>query len=230
MSTTQPGSPTQPRQERSKRTHQLLLDAALGLFREHGIEATGVTEIAAAAGVAPATIYRRFGDKEGLVRAACEHFTQQGLALLAEIRVAAEQKAGNGSFISMLADAIQAVVLFSHSNLRVLQSLYIRALEDDFHARQLVSLRAAVTDMLKQYFMTRVSEIRHPEPSLALDFALRQSVAMLSARLEGRKLEVVAENITDRVFHRELMRMQLGYLGIDFTPEAIDKALHSRGM
>lgn len=42
-------------------------EAALRLFRRHGYEAVTVEQIAAAAGVGPATIYRNFGSKERVI-------------------------------------------------------------------------------------------------------------------------------------------------------------------
>src|SRR3954469_24508037 len=51
------------RQERSKRSHQALLDAAESLFSSHGYDAVGTPEIAQRAGVAVGTFYRYFDDK-----------------------------------------------------------------------------------------------------------------------------------------------------------------------
>lgn len=42
-------------------------EAALRLFRRHGYEAVTVEQIAAAAGVGPATLYRNFGSKERVI-------------------------------------------------------------------------------------------------------------------------------------------------------------------
>jgi AcrR family transcriptional regulator len=51
------------RQERSRRSHQALLDAAAELFAEHGYDAVGTPEIAQKAGVSVGTFYRYFDDK-----------------------------------------------------------------------------------------------------------------------------------------------------------------------
>src|SRR5262245_35017049 len=44
-----------------------ILDAALELFSERGFHGTAIPDIAAAAGIAPASIYRHFASKEALV-------------------------------------------------------------------------------------------------------------------------------------------------------------------
>lgn len=55
------------REQRKRRTHRALQDAGLRLFADQGYEATTCEQIAAAAGVAPATFYRHYATKEDLV-------------------------------------------------------------------------------------------------------------------------------------------------------------------
>ncbi|RMF17660.1 MAG: TetR/AcrR family transcriptional regulator [Candidatus Dadabacteria bacterium] len=50
-----------------------IIEAAFQLFTEKGIEATTTREIAAHAGVNEVTLFRHFGNKDGIVRAAVEH-------------------------------------------------------------------------------------------------------------------------------------------------------------
>ena len=50
----------------SQRAHQKVLEAALNLFAEKGIDATSVDAIAAASGVSKATIYKHWADKDAL--------------------------------------------------------------------------------------------------------------------------------------------------------------------
>ena len=51
------------------RNRAALLAAATGLIRERGIEAVSVEDVALAAGVGKGTVFRRFGDKAGLIQA-----------------------------------------------------------------------------------------------------------------------------------------------------------------
>ena len=60
------------RRERARHTHTALLDAAQARFIDRGFMATTIESIAADAGVSPATIYKTYGGKSGLVRALCE--------------------------------------------------------------------------------------------------------------------------------------------------------------
>jgi AcrR family transcriptional regulator len=55
------------RREQAEQTRTRILDAAAKLFDERGYENTAITAIAAAAGVAPETVYARFDNKRTLL-------------------------------------------------------------------------------------------------------------------------------------------------------------------
>ncbi len=62
-----------PRQARSRRTHERLLEAALVEFAAHGYDGASTRAIAARAGVHQPQINQRFGGKDELWRAAVDH-------------------------------------------------------------------------------------------------------------------------------------------------------------
>src|SRR4051812_48113995 len=59
---------------------QAILDAAFTMFAREGYARAGVDVIAAEAGVAKATVYSHFGDKETLLREAISASADQALA------------------------------------------------------------------------------------------------------------------------------------------------------
>jgi AcrR family transcriptional regulator len=61
-----------PQQRPAAETREHVLEVASDLFYWHGIRATGVDRVAAAAGVAPTTLYRLFASKDDLVAAYVE--------------------------------------------------------------------------------------------------------------------------------------------------------------
>jgi AcrR family transcriptional regulator len=65
-----PAASRPPGRPRSARADRAILDAALALFVEEGFDAMTVEGVAARAGVAKTTVYRRWGSKEDLVVAA----------------------------------------------------------------------------------------------------------------------------------------------------------------
>ena len=52
--------------ERESLASERILDAAAGLFASHGVDATGMAEVAAAAGCSRATVYRYFENRRAL--------------------------------------------------------------------------------------------------------------------------------------------------------------------
>ncbi|GAC1603697.1 MAG: hypothetical protein NVS3B21_32460 [Acidimicrobiales bacterium] len=63
----------QRREARARETRRRIIEAALRLFLEKGYSNTTVGEIAAAALVAPATIYQAFGTKGAVLASALDH-------------------------------------------------------------------------------------------------------------------------------------------------------------
>jgi AcrR family transcriptional regulator len=67
-----PATSRPPGRPRSARADRAILDAALALFVEEGVDAMTVEGVAARSGVAKTTIYRRWDSKEDLVVAAID--------------------------------------------------------------------------------------------------------------------------------------------------------------
>lgn len=65
-----------PRHRRSEHTRRQVLDAALELFSHQGYRATGVKEIAEAAGVSTGNVYHHFPDKEAIFRTLLDEYQQ----------------------------------------------------------------------------------------------------------------------------------------------------------
>lgn len=63
----QAGGVSAPKQERSRRTREKIIDAAIQLFEERGFERTTSNDIAAAAGVSIGSFYAYFADKRQLL-------------------------------------------------------------------------------------------------------------------------------------------------------------------
>ncbi|MBZ5738598.1 TetR/AcrR family transcriptional regulator [Nocardioides mangrovi] len=80
-----------PRQERSRRRVEDLLDAAARLVVEHGVEALTTRDIATAAGAPVASLYQYFADKEDVLLALAQRdmaeMDTQVAADLAEVEV-----------------------------------------------------------------------------------------------------------------------------------------------
>lgn len=70
MGTVRAGTAAEPRRPgrpRSEQADRAIIEAALDLFAEHGVEGLCIEDVAARAGVGKATIYRRWPGKEDLL-------------------------------------------------------------------------------------------------------------------------------------------------------------------
>jgi AcrR family transcriptional regulator len=76
---------------------QLLLEAALRLFAEHGVDAVSIRAVNREAGLGPASVHYHFGTKEELLRAVLR---ERGVALVADVRERAKELAGSSDAVS----------------------------------------------------------------------------------------------------------------------------------
>ena len=124
-------------------TPHRIVTAALQLFAQQGVKKTDLDEVARHAGVTRVTVYRYFGDKQGLVRAAC-------------LRIAAAfQRAADDSPSESLQDLDERLnqlgaelsALPRENSLRTLDE--VRRLYPEVHA-EFRALREAAVDRLLQ--------------------------------------------------------------------------------
>jgi len=71
-----------PTRREAARRHGALLDTAMRLFLEHGLDAVSIDQIAREAAVAKRFIYARYRDKSALFIAALEHWAKDRLDVL----------------------------------------------------------------------------------------------------------------------------------------------------
>ncbi len=76
------------KQERSRRTHELVLDAAAAEFAQHGYPRANLQHVADRTGLTKGALYGHFSSKEQLAKALAEHLDQAVEALIAEVRAA----------------------------------------------------------------------------------------------------------------------------------------------
>jgi AcrR family transcriptional regulator len=87
-------------------TRQQILDAALRLVAEHGIAATSVDEIAAAAGVAKGSVFYNFGSKDALVEA----IIAEGVTrLTTSLRAATDGLTGRAAVEALVTELLEQV-------------------------------------------------------------------------------------------------------------------------
>src|SRR5256885_11333451 len=71
------GKPVKPRGRPREFDREAALEQAIDVFWRHGYEATSVSDLTAAMGINPPSLYAAFGDKEKLFLEAVERYQQQ---------------------------------------------------------------------------------------------------------------------------------------------------------
>lgn len=211
--------PYLPRQTRSRESLRRMLDAAETVLDRHGLEGATIARIAAAAQLSPANVYRRFPDKEGLMRAVFSRATEANEAELGrevdwEQMRKIEMRDFARQWIAAMLNAyrkrtglMRATVLYAQQNERT-----------PFVRRQRELEVQNFRKLVKTFLIWR-EEIRHPNPEYAVSygilsvaFALRELILFDQAKAFSEVLPFRDEQLSE-----ELARMFLRYLGMETT-------------
>jgi AcrR family transcriptional regulator len=177
-----------PQQERSRATAQRLLAATIRVIAEAGLDAATVPRIAALAKVAPASVYRRYHDKDALIRAAFLHALEQS-------------NAGNRQQLkgALLKDTLAATaarlmkLLFKqfqqHPLLIRSLSRYLDSTDDRDFVRRANAIMAANVEEIVAVLLQHRAEIVHKDPERALRIAvLNASCSIETYALDSHSL------------------------------------------
>ena len=201
-----------PKQARSRETLNRLLNAAEELLDEGGLEAATVPAIAERAGVSVGVIYRRFPDKDNLLRAVFERFFVRAR----EGNAAALQSMSNVYIpLPVLLRKIVHGTVEGHRRTRhILRALihFYRSHRDRSFKRAAMEMNREGIKTIGRLLMTHASEFQHPNPEQAIEFALLSMGAVLYATvLEEEPLYSLSD---PEAMEAELTRMIFMYLGI----------------
>ena len=213
-----------PKQARSERTLQRLLDAAEALIKEKGHAAVSIPEIARRGRSSVGGFYARFRDKDELLRALEErHFIElsQRLERLADAR-----RWENAPVAAIVEAAVTELVTITRERRHMIAAFLVRAIEDPVIREGGLRFRRRVEERIGALLLARRSELAHPNPALAIDlgiqmaFALMQQHVLIETRVGGRTL-------SDEELRRELATLFLRYVGVvDPLPRRTQRARH----
>lgn len=173
--------------ERSRRSQQDILQAGYALLEEGGVDALTVAAVAERAGMAVGSIYRRFGDKEGLLLAIQHAFTEK---LQAEItgRMSPERLRILRDPAVVIAEAVGAITDTFHAHQALLRVFLLLGTRHE--AVRTEGSRVSIEG--NRYFTEALQHtpVAHPDPAAALDFAYRLVFATVAHRItQGEFLE-----------------------------------------
>jgi len=210
------------KQARSRATLERLLKATAELLEEGGLEAATLPRIAARARLSPATVYRRFPDKDALLQ---EVFRRFFATIYQSSQEFFRPEAWEGMPLAEMARRIVTHMLeFNREHVGLILALmrYVAqhpkaAFRREAQKQQSMSFQNAI-----QTLLLRRQEMAHPEPDVAVPFALLAvSTVMRDLMLMQKAQRDVAKSFpaSEQRIQDELLRLFLRYLGVP-EPEA----------
>ena len=201
-----------PRQDRSRKTLDLLLQATIRTMEHEGLEACTLPRVAASAGVAAATVYRRFADKDALLQAAFLHVLQED----SQTNPATLEAQLLRPTLQETAERIVACLLRHYrAHPRLLRGLqrFIEAHHGTDFSSQALALRATSLKLTAAVLLHHRDRIRHPDPQRAVTIAVLSVASSLEAAvLDAESVWYTTLPLTDKQLCSELARGLVAYL------------------
>ena len=206
-----PGRPA-AQQKRSRRTEDKLLSAAAQVLDREGLDGATVPRIAAEAKLSPASIYRRFADKDDLLRATF-------LRIIESSNTEDAHRLWTPLVGESLSETVAALIGALLRQFREHPQL-LRALNRMVEAEPASPFTREITGRLStnigqaaEVLLAHREQIRHPDPERAARFAVLSATSAIEmAALDPSSLWHVALPLGEKAFAGELSRQMLAYL------------------
>lgn len=211
-----PSQPRAPQQARSRASLERLLRAATEILDAHGLDGATIPRIAARARLSPGAVYRRFRDKDALLRT----LFLQALRTSNTHTEALLTREFLRRPLSDIAREVVALTLQSHRQhagfLRAMNQ-FCRSHPSARYRRQADALELQNFQLIVDAILEKRRDIRHPHPETAVPlalmlvaFALREMVLLNTLSPDWSPLVPSDDRLVD-----ELTRAFLCYLGAD---------------
>ncbi len=207
-----------PKQARSRDSYERLVKAARELLNDKGIEGATVPRVAARAGLSPASVYRRFANKDALLRAV---ILQTLEAVDASTAAALKsEKAARLSLAEFAETMVRQSLASERRNATMLRAMrqFILSHPSIAFKKKAAELNIRSVERVAEFLQQKRAEIKHPDPGKAARLALMmigftlQEIVLFDVLPDMRDPRIPA---TDEELIEELVRAFLGYLGAD---------------
>lgn len=212
-----------PQQSRSRESLEKLVRAAKEVLQEKGLEGATIPRIAARAGLSPGSVYRRFPDKDALLRKVVVA-TLQGIDERTESFLTPElaKKCTLKFFVEQI---VRNNILSYRRYNRLLSSItqFFRTHPSAAFRREVDEIETRTFRRVVQFLLHYRKEIHHPDPEAAVSFSL----AVLGFSLRELILMEVITDVwspllpkDDNQLVYELTSMMLRYLRTEESDKA----------
>jgi len=206
-----------PQQSRSRETTRKLLKAAAEVLGQHGLEGATIPRIARHAGLTPGAVYRRFPDKEALLETMILGILERQDERL---RLSLTPEMARQIPIAIFAEHVITNMLVSyraHAGLLRAIRRFSQGRDHTAFYKKVNRLEMQTFQYLAGLFLVHRDEIKHPNPRLAVSFALMTlastMIELILVDCDLRNWRVVIPK-DDESLKRELLRTFLSYLGV----------------
>ena len=204
-------------QARSRESLGRLLKATIEVLDKDGIEGATIPRIAAHAGLSPGTVYRRFPDKDALMREVCVRVLEGNYKHTRELLASGRWE--NKSLQEVARSVVELTLKGHRTHRGLLRAVlfFIWQHPDAAFVRRCDEMGWKTFQDIAELLLTRRNEIRHPDPETAARFAIlvvgiaAQGILVLPP--DPKDLSRLLPNI-DMHLERELPKMFLRYLGV----------------
>ncbi|MEW6367536.1 MAG: TetR/AcrR family transcriptional regulator [Acidobacteriota bacterium] len=200
-----------PRQKRSRRTLERILDAVQALIEDRDFDSLAVQEIARRAGCSVGGFYGRLRDKEALLHALDDRYVEQ---FATRIEATWTRAASEGAALpDLIRQTIATLLRFHREHRGLIRTLVLRArTKPDKQYRKREERLHALVPRFGQLLLRRRREIHHPDPALAVRFGAVMVLLTLRELVLWEHLARIVP-ISDTRLVNELTRAFLAYLG-----------------
>lgn len=201
-----------PQQARSRDTLDRILDAAEALIGERGFDATSVADVVDRADASVSSFYARFEDKDRLLLAIHDRFLAQTiLAIDAATQPELWAKAETPDLVAALAEGVTRTLL---ARAPLVRAFALRGGADPVFRGEAVRVGQHLVDRVGTLLIPRLRELDHPSPARAVDFAVKQLIAIVQQIALFGEGGFTGRAITTDELVREARSSMAAYLGV----------------
>lgn len=200
-----------PKQSRSIASTNRMLDSAEQIFATSGPDGLTVEAVTTMAGTSVGSFYSRFVNRDGLLFAMHERFIQRMDQFIESI---SEKAASRRTIREAIKVIIKGYYQLMQDNRNSITFFMLFKADDSKLKERGVLANAAAAGKFKRVMKKFESEINHPDPEIAADFAFRFLIAMLVQQIMFQPAEVTGRSCSEAKLIVEISRMMTEYFDI----------------
>jgi len=160
-----------PKQARSQQSMRRLIDAAREILNEDGLEAATIPRIAERAGLSVGSVYRRFPDKDALLREICIQYFLEKHEFLSHMADQIPPEAPLSDIIHGMAQGMMRSFMQDAGLMRA-TFFYSREQAEPKMRQKMERAGKRTFDLTVSILLSRREQISHPDPEMAVQLSI----------------------------------------------------------